>query len=84
MYRVLVTSQAKKELRQLKKKYQEAIIEVFEELQEVPRSGKPLTRELTGKFSYRVGVYRVIYMINDTDKTIYILTAGHRSEVYNK
>ena len=83
MYRILITAQARKDLKKIKEKYQRAIIEVLAELQENPRSGKPLTRELTGKFSYRVGVYRVIYTINDLDKTIHILTAGHRSYVYS-
>lgn len=53
------------------------------ELKDDPLVGKPLTRELTGKFSLRVGTYRVIYKINRQDKIIYILTAGHRSTVYN-
>ena len=82
MYRILITSQARKELKKIKKKYQQAIVEILVELQENPRSGKPLTRELTGKFSYKVGVYIIIYTINDLDKTIHILTAGHRSSVY--
>jgi mRNA-degrading endonuclease RelE of RelBE toxin-antitoxin system len=38
--------------------------------------------ELTGKFSFRVGVYRIIYKVNKKDKVVDILTAGHRATVY--
>jgi len=52
------------------------------EIKEEPFLGKPLARELTGKFSFRVGVYRIIYKVNKKDKVIDILTAGHRATVY--
>src|SRR3990167_4160395 len=64
---------------QLKKSHQYAILSAFEEIKEDPLIGKPLTRELTGRFSYRVGVYRVIYKINQKDQIIQVLSAGHRA-----
>jgi len=56
---------------------------IFEELKEDATIGKPLTRELTGRFSLRVGVYRIIYTVNKTDEIVHVITAGHRSVVYN-
>ena len=82
MYKLHIASKAKKELRKISRIHQEAIISAFEELKEDPFIGKPLTRELTGRFSYRVGVYRIIYKINDKDKIVYVISAGHRSTVY--
>jgi mRNA-degrading endonuclease RelE of RelBE toxin-antitoxin system len=82
MYKIKLTGRAKKELNALKTLYQRAISLTFEELKENPFIGKPLTRELTGKFSYRVGVYRVIYSIYQKYKTITIITAGHRATIY--
>lgn len=82
MYKLIISPQVQKELKRIKKTHQIAINLVLQDIKETPLIGKPLTRELTGKFSYRVGVYRIIYKINKTDKVIYILTAGHRATVY--
>lgn len=44
--------------------------------------GKPLTKGLRPYRKLRVGDYRVIYKLQDTD--ILILKIGHRKEIYNK
>lgn len=82
MYKIKLTARARKEFKKISKLHLSALEEIFSELREDPYIGKQLTRELTGRFSYRVGVYRIIYKINSEDKVIYILTAGHRSTVY--
>lgn len=83
MFKVRLTAQARKEFKLLSKTNQLVIKQIVEELKENPLIGKPLTRELTGRFSYRVGVYRIIYKLNTNDKVIYILTVGHRSIIYS-
>lgn len=82
MYRIVISPQAKKELKTIAKIYKKGIAEAIEVLKDNPTLGKPLTRELTGKYSYRIGVYRIIYTVQKKDKKIFILTAGHRSTVY--
>lgn len=83
MYKLLFSPKVERQLKKLKIEHQQALLEVFEEISDYPLIGKPLTRELTGRFSYRIGVFRIIYKINIEDKTVRILTAGHRSTVYN-
>lgn len=83
MYRIIISPRAKQELKKIEKLYRQAAAEAIDEIKENPFSGKPLTRELTGKFSYKISVFRIIYKINKKDKNISILTAGHRSIVYN-
>lgn len=83
MFRIKLTAKAKKELKNLSKQDKLKIGEIIEELKEDPFIGKPLLRELSRKYSYRVGVYRVIYKINQEDKIVDILSAGHRSIAYN-
>lgn len=83
MYKVKLTTRAKKELKNISKRHKAAIASVVEELRDNPFVGKPLTRDLTGRFSLRVGVYRIIYSVDKTDEIINIITAGHRSVVYN-
>ena len=82
MYKLRISSKAENEIKKIPHHHQEAIILALAEIKEEPFLGKPLTRELTRRFSYRIGVYRIIYKINKKDKVIEILTAGHRATVY--
>ena len=83
MYKVELTAEARKEVKNLLKLHKKAVSLVIDELKENPVLGKPLGRELTGLFSLRVGNYRIIYKINKKDKKILVLRAGHRSKIYN-
>ena len=83
MYRIKLTAEAKKELKQIKKLHQEALAEAIDEITENPYVGKPLTRELTRRFSYKIGPFRIIYRINEKDNIIHVLTAGHRTTIYS-
>lgn len=83
MYKLKLTAKAKQELKKLHKSYKVILPLTIEEIREDPYLGKTLGRDLTGKFSFRVGVYRIIYIVNKKDKTIIILSAGHRSGIYN-
>ena len=82
MYRILISPIATKRLKTIAKIYRKGIAESIESLKEDPMSGKPLVRELAGRYSYRVGFYRIIYKINKKDKIVYIIDAGHRSIIY--
>jgi len=84
MYQIKITKQAKKELKHISKLYRQAVLEAIEEIKENPSLGKPLTQELTGKFSYRIDVYRIIYKVYKQDGIIKILSAGHRESIYKK
>ncbi|MCL5784569.1 MAG: type II toxin-antitoxin system RelE/ParE family toxin [Patescibacteria group bacterium] len=83
MYKIKLTAKAKKELGKIKKLHQSAIGLALEEIKENPLVGKSLSRELTNRYSYRIGIYRIIYKVNKEDKIIHILAAGHRANIYN-
>ncbi len=82
MYELRIYKKAEKEIKKIAKLYQKALLEALREIGENPFAGKPLSRELTGRFSYRVGPYRIIYKVNKKDKLVLVLTAGHRAIVY--
>ena len=82
MYKLVIAPQAQRELKKIPKRYQYSIRLALKELRDDPLIGKKLGRELTGKFSIKIGVYRIIYKVSEKDKTIYVPTAGHRSTVY--
>lgn len=83
MYKIKLTAKAKRELKNLSKLDRLQVGEIIEDLKGDPLISKPLTRELIKKFSYRVGVYRVIYLVNQEDKVVTVLSAGHRGLIYN-
>jgi mRNA interferase RelE/StbE len=48
-----------------------------------PRSqGRALTGELQGLWRYRVGDYRILCEIRDSEVTILVLAAGHPRDIY--
>jgi mRNA-degrading endonuclease RelE of RelBE toxin-antitoxin system len=83
MYKLILSPRAQKELKKLKKIDESPIKLVFEELKENPLIGKRLGRKLTNRYSYRFRAYRIIYKVNHKDQVINVLTAGHRSKVYD-
>ena len=56
---------------------------IFGSLATAPRRrGKPLQRELAGRWSARRGEYRIIYRLDDEAKVMYVLAIAHRSHAY--
>ena len=51
-------------------------------LQNNPWQGKILKHKLKGKFSLRVGNYRIIYAVDQKIVTVFIFDIGHRREIY--
>lgn len=82
MYELRIYKHARREIKKMPRRYQNALLDGLNEIRENPFSGKPLVRKLVGKYSYRIGIYRIIYKVNKKDKIISVLTAGHRSGVY--
>ncbi|KKR86848.1 MAG: Addiction module toxin, RelE/StbE family [Candidatus Curtissbacteria bacterium GW2011_GWA1_41_11] len=82
-YELIVSPKAESQLKKISRNHQKVLIETFGEIIENPLLGKPLGRELTGRFSLRVGVYRLVYKIDQIDKKAIVLMIGHRGKVYN-
>ena len=83
MFRIKLTPKAKRGLKTISKSHREVVATAIEELKDSPTIGKPLSRELSGKLSIRIGLYRVVYQVDFNDKVVLIVNAGHRSKVYN-
>ena len=82
-YALILSPKAENQLKKISRSHQKILIGTFMEMVEDPLLGKPLSRELTGRFSLRVGVYRLVYKIDQIDKKIVVLRIGHRGKVYN-
>jgi mRNA interferase RelE/StbE len=85
LYKIVLLSAAKKIYKRLFTSNPEVFKRIYnalELLKNNPLFGKPLKDNLKGKYSLRVGVYRIIYSIEKKEVTIYILDIGHRREIY--
>ena len=51
-------------------------------IREPRRVGRELRNELAGVFSARRGTYRVLYRIDDDERTVTVIRIDHRSDVY--
>lgn len=86
MYKVVFTKSALKQLKKLDKATAALILGwIRKNLEgcENPRiHGKGLTANRSGQWRYRVGDYRIIAEINDTEIIILVVNVGHRSDIY--
>jgi mRNA-degrading endonuclease RelE of RelBE toxin-antitoxin system len=67
-------------LRNLERQTQIRILREVQILADNPNAGKSLRGQWEGKHSFRIGDYRVIYVVSN-DKVI-LLTVGHRKSIY--
>lgn len=77
---------AKRQLRKIDKTWQVAILDYLEDeiapLQDPRSRGKALIGDKRGLWRYRVGDYRILCEIRDTELVITAVAIGHRREVY--
>jgi len=55
---------------------------IIRRLEAEPFIGKPLRGELEGKRSFRIGDYRLIYIIDEKNKIVTLLTIRPRKSAY--
>lgn len=82
MHRLFLSSLARKSLDKIDKEYQKSIYESLLDIGENPYLGKRLKGEHKGKYSLRVGKYRIIYEIYKDDFQVLVLRISHRKEAY--
>lgn len=82
-YKVLLSRQAEKFYKKLKKNVKARVTETLIVLEKQPYTGKRLHGELRENYSMRVGKLRIIYTASEKDKTIYIIAIGPRKTIYH-
>ena len=83
MYRVLLERAAEKDLKSLSSKLHNQVIATLQRLAKNPRPSG--CRKLAGAdndWRVRVGDYRIVYEIDDTDQNVRVNRVRHRREVY--
>ena len=83
VYELLLERTAERDLKKLTKTDFDRIIPHIKDLKETPR---PIgCRKITGSkrdWRIRVGAYRIIYEVDDTEKVIRVMRVRHRKEAY--
>ena len=83
-YTIRIERPAQKALSRIPQPYQDIIIDAIRNLSGEPRPHG--TRKLSGRDAWRirVGDYRIIYEIEDSQRSILVVTLGHRKEIYRE
>ena len=81
-YSIFFRKSVEKDLSNIPKKDVERILKRIKSLVNNPRP--PGCEKLTGQERYRLrqGRYRIIYSIQENELTIWIVTIGHRKDIY--
>ena len=81
---LVVAAPARRAIDRLPSKVALAVVEfLLGPLLENPhRVGKPLRGDLVGLHSARVGVYRVVYEIDEGTHTVQVLSIDHPADIY--
>ena len=82
MARVVLAQRARLDLLELGWPLIDAIEDALGLLEREPSAGYALRGKLRGLYSLRVGVYRVIYQLTDSGKTVRVAAIRHRSSSY--
>ncbi len=82
MFRLELTRRAEKELRRLPTGLQGRIAKAINGLLASPRP--PGSKKLRGveAYSLRVGEYRIVYLVDDTQRLVTVVRVKHRRDVY--
>lgn len=82
MARLFLTRRLQKSFERLDVKMQERVKQALLRIRENPMTGKPLTGDLAGQFSLRVGNLRIIHAVEG--ESVWIETVRHRKDVYRQ
>ncbi len=81
-YKITIKRRAIKSLGNLPDKDYQSVRDAIRKLAENPRPNGCLKLRDRDGYRIRIGVYRVIYQINDKEEKITVLDIGHRRDIY--
>jgi len=81
-YKVALTRNFLREFKKLSKHTKDRVSRVIDEIVANPFSGVKLRGELEGRWRWRVGKYRIVYMIDQTRQLVVFLDVGLRRTIY--
>lgn len=82
MARLVLARRARRELLELNWPQIDAIEDALGLLERDPKVGHALRGKLRGLYSLRVGAYRILYQLTDTEQTVRVAAIRHRGVAY--
>ena len=84
LFRVVLTRSAAKELARIPTKFHDKIVEHLRAMEHDPRTVG--SEKLTAYEAYklRVGNYRIVYEINDSEREVRVIMVDDRKQVYKR
>jgi mRNA interferase RelE/StbE len=82
-YKSVLTRSFAKEFDKLPKSTKEQLLKALEKTVADPYAGTKLRGKLERLWRYRAGKYRVIYVIDEKEKTVVFLDVGLRKSIYD-
>ena len=83
-YRIELTKSAVKELERLPAKTHDKVIQHIVQLEQDPRIFGSEKLKGIDAYKLRVGSYRIVYEINDTDEIVRVVMVDDRKQVYQR
>jgi len=81
-YKAALTKSFLRELKNLPEDVRDRVLKAIDEILASPFLGVKLRGELDGFWRWRVGKYRIIYLINHASELVVFLDVGLRKTIY--
>lgn len=83
MYKIAFKESAKKDLESVQLIYYQSVVNHIQKLENTPRpSGYKKLKGYKNRYRIRVGIYRIIYTIEDDILVIEVIRIAHRKDAY--
>jgi len=81
-YKAALTNRFLRELRKQPGPTKQRALQTINEIISDPYTGTRLRGELKGHWRWRIGEYRIIYMVDDPNRLVVFLDIGPRRSIY--
>ena len=81
-YSISIKASAVKALAKIDREQRVRLIDAIDKLRDNPAAGSVLKGEFSGLRRIRIGDYRIVYEVKDSELIILVVRIGHRREIY--
>lgn len=81
-HKIVLTTRAIKQIKRLPVEFFRIIGQHIDQLAETPRPVGSIKLANDAGYRIRIGVYRILYDIDDANQTVTIYRVGHRRDIY--
>ena len=83
LYQLLYSKTSRGQIKKLHPDIKSIIRDRLKTIEKTPYVGKRLERDLSGYFSFRTRIFRIIYKVREENHIIEVHYVGHRRDIYD-